>query len=216
MSGIPFIVSLCSRCRAMRSITQFMKTCPTRPLGRNGKCPISRPESQVVCPARATSTAISAPSYRRRPPARRPGAMALDCDTRSSGAEGCRRRVGLQLAGHTAADSSPSPRPRAGLEPRVLRGHDVPVAHSRHAIDRDASIDAQVESLGVPLEVIRHFIFRRKGPAVRRKRHPREPIEARRRKESQRVPPVAPYVADPSACFEDHKGHATFGEMISN
>src|SRR5262249_37231320 len=41
--------------------------------------------------------------------------------------------------------------------------------------------------------------------ARRGERHPRQPVAGRRRVEPQRVPPVAPRIADPVARIEDHE-----------
>ena len=52
-----------------------------------------------------------------------------------------------------------------------------------------------------------------RGPG---KRHTVEPVEPRRRKEPERVPPHPPGVADPLVGVEDDKAETSPGEVVTN
>ena len=64
------------------------------------------------------------------------------------------------------------------------------------AIDLDAGAHRQLEVLRVGLEVVRHLVLRRKAEGRRREWQPDQPVVLGGREQAQRVPSLAPGVAD--------------------
>jgi hypothetical protein len=90
-----------------------------------------------------------------------------------------------------------------GLEAADAGPRDVTAVLLRQLVHGRAAADRKLEARRVRLEVVAHLVLRRVRRARRRERHPRQPVAKRRRVEPERVPAVAPRVADPLARVED-------------
>src|SRR3990172_6726620 len=72
----------------------------------------------------------------------------------------------------------------------------------------------EVIRLGVRLEVVGDLVLGDESVAFRRERHAGQPVVARRGEQQQRVPPLAPCVADAFVGVEDHEVDAALGELV--
>ena len=72
------------------------------------------------------------------------------------------------------------------------------------------------EPLRVFLEKVRHLVFRREGITRRREAHTRQAVETRRREKPERIPPIAPCVADAWVRVEDDERSSLPREEVSD
>ena len=85
---------------------------------------------------------------------------------------------------------------------------------SRHAIDTDAEPQRQREMARVGLEVVGDLVLGRKVVGRRGEAQAIEAAELRRREQPERIPALAPDVADPRGRIEDHERHAAPLQVI--
>src|SRR5262245_28332547 len=83
-------------------------------------------------------------------------------------------------------------------------------------LDAHAAAHRKLKAPRVRLQVVRHLIPGREIVARGGKRHPIETVELRRREASQRVPALAPRVADAGVLIEDDEAHPYVGEVIAD
>src|SRR5262249_5449136 len=94
------------------------------------------------------------------------------------------------------------------------RGDDVTITALEQALDAHTTAHRQTKARGVGFEIGSHLVPRRKRVPGCWKPHPVEAIVFRGRKESQRVPALAPRVADSLVGFQDHETRARLREMV--
>jgi hypothetical protein len=82
--------------------------------------------------------------------------------------------------------------------------------------DRLVHLHRQVELRGICFEVVRHLVLGREGVLVRREAIAVERVELRRGEEAQRVPAVAPDVANAGRTLKDDMVDASPLEVVAN
>src|SRR5258706_11558966 len=103
-----------------------------------------------------------------------------------------------------------------GFEPLVPGCHDEPVSLPGKPIHFDSVLNWQVEILGVRFEILRYLLLGGERVSPRWKRHPWKSRVPRRREEPQRVPAVAPRVADPLTSVQNEEPNASFSQVVTN
>src|SRR5215469_16397442 len=103
-----------------------------------------------------------------------------------------------------------------GFEPVCACVKQISVSGAREVIDAGAVSNGQLKSACVVFEIIRHLIFRWKRKRRTGKLHPDEAVERRRRKQSKRVPPLAPGIAYAFTGVEDHERTALASQVIAD
>jgi hypothetical protein len=93
---------------------------------------------------------------------------------------------------------------------------DGPVAVARHPIDSHACPDWKIELRGVGLKVIGDVVLRGQHAGRRRERHARQSVVPRGREQPQRVPAVAPGVADVVVGVKDHARQIALREVVAD
>src|SRR5829696_9512182 len=101
-----------------------------------------------------------------------------------------------------------------GLEDGILRLHHEPITVPGDLLHPDAGSHREVETRGVGLQIVRHLVLGRERPAVRREGEIREPVVPRRGKKFERVPAIAPRVADTPVRLQDHVLTAPLGQLM--
>ena len=181
----------------------------------NGISPLGLPESQVSCPARWTSSAMSAPDCPDPTTSTGPGSSWLGVAVA--------RRVQLPDAGVEPVSELGDLRDRlaaCGDDHRL--GHDgtgrrreqPPAVLLAHVVDLDAAADGDAHPLGVRLEEVAHVGAAGEAAARRREPHPRQPVVLGRSVEQQRVVAAPPLVADPGVAVEDDALKAHPAEVV--
>src|SRR5262249_54985230 len=78
----------------------------------------------------------------------------------------------------------------------------------------NAVSNGQLKSTRVRFEVVTHLVLRRKRERGRWKLHPHEAVEDRRRKQTKRVPALAPRVAHPLTGVEDDERTTLASQVV--
>src|SRR5262245_15437026 len=102
------------------------------------------------------------------------------------------------------------------LELLVASDNEKPIAEKRQTLDAHAVPHGQLKVSCIRFEIVPHRVLRRERMRVCWKRHAVEAREPRRREESQRIPTVAPGVADARARVEDHELDALPLQVIAD
>ena len=102
-----------------------------------------------------------------------------------------------------------------GLEPAVAGRHDVPIPLPGEAVDPQPRSNREIELGRIGFEVVGHVVLAGKRPGRRGEGPAREPVVARGREQSKRVPPLAPGVADPLVRVQDHEGQTARRQVVS-
>ena len=103
------------------------------------------------------------------------------------------------------------------VKPLVAReDEESAVPRARHSIDAHARSNRQRERPRVGFEIVGHIVFRGERERRRRKRQAVEAGVTRRREETKRIPPVAPYVADARAIVEEDEIDAVLLQVVTD
>jgi hypothetical protein len=102
------------------------------------------------------------------------------------------------------------------LELLVAGDNEKPIAEPRQTFDARAAPHGQLKVPGVGFEIVAHRVFRRERMRVRWKGKAVEAREARGCEESQRIPSLAPGIADARARIENHERHAFPLQVIAD
>jgi hypothetical protein len=214
-SGSPRLDSWCRTLRPMGVRT--VNTCERRNQNggvrsrsgtpRLGPAPDPYPYRTAACGDPMTIRGRSRhPSCRRPRPGHRPPGAAMGFGTRSNEAARCSDRAQR----HTPGSAGPGSRP---LRPHVVRvvpaqprRDHVPAVLPGEPVDADPGADRKLESGCIRLEVVGHLVLRGVRPSRRREGPTGQPVIASGREYPQRVPSLAPGVADSLAGVQDHHG----------
>ena len=84
------------------------------------------------------------------------------------------------------------------------------------SVDFDPGSDRELELAGISLQIVGGLVLGRIRGGRSRKRHPRQSVVTARRKQTQRIPPLPPGIADPVVLVQDHERQAVLLEVIAD
>jgi hypothetical protein len=127
-----------------------------------------------------------------------------------------RVEVGREVGDARALEGAGGDHDVAGLDgPGRGVGDEVPVDRGE-ALDARAGADLDARLLGVGLEVVGHLVLGREAVARVGEREAREAVVGRRGEDPQRVPALAPGVADALVGVDDDGGDAAVDEPVGH
>ena len=102
--------------------------------------------------------------------------------------------------------------------PRLAGDDDVSVVvfGTTKAVDADSGSHRQLEGVRVQFEVVGHLVLGGEGVRRRRKGQPGQAVVAGWGEQAQRVPAVAPAVADPCVLLEDDEAQSATGKVVAH
>src|SRR5215831_11331201 len=95
-------------------------------------------------------------------------------------------------------------------------GNAKTIPAARNAVDAYACSNRQVETPRIGFQVVSHLQLGREGVAARGKTKSGKPCVTRRREQAERIPAIAPGVADTTAGIQNQEADAAAGEMVSD
>ena len=156
------------------------------------------------------------PSSPPRRSARRRRAAGPGCGSRSECSWTMSGRSARAKSGTRGAGSSPSRPPPARPRSRRSPVFTTNAPSRRNSLStRVPRADGQLEARRVGLEVVAHLVLRREVVARRRELHPDQAVELGGREQAQRVPALAPGVADALGRVQDHEAQAALAQVVA-